>query len=175
MKKVIALLVLLVVVSVNVSSQSYRINKTKYDPRLYTPQFDDPYSPALSGVASFFIPGLGQMVSGEVGRGIGFLAGSLGCVVLTSVGSVTMISSSTYYGDFNYGGAFLFFAGFIGMITVDIWAIVDAVRVAKVNNMYIQDLRNSPKISLELSPYFEPGSYQLATGNSVGLTLRARF
>ena len=38
-----------------------------YDYRLYQKSLYDRYSPAGSGVASFFIPGLGQMICGEWG------------------------------------------------------------------------------------------------------------
>ena len=46
---------------------SYRDIANIYNPRAYVEQFDDPYSPAGAGVASFFIPGLGQCIDGEWG------------------------------------------------------------------------------------------------------------
>lgn len=41
-----------------------------------------PKSPGVSLVASFFIPGLGSMLNGEVGKGIAFLATYFLCLVL---------------------------------------------------------------------------------------------
>lgn len=38
------------------------------------------------GLASFFIPGLGQMLSGETGRGLAFLGGSMALTASTSAG-----------------------------------------------------------------------------------------
>ena len=41
-----------------------------------------PKNPAVSLLASFFIPGLGTMLNGEVGKGIGILVGYFGCLFL---------------------------------------------------------------------------------------------
>jgi TM2 domain-containing membrane protein YozV len=39
-------------------------------------------NPAVSLLASFFIPGLGTMLNGEVGKGVGILVGYFGCLFL---------------------------------------------------------------------------------------------
>ena len=39
-------------------------------------------NPAVSLLASFFIPGLGTMLNGEVGKGIGILVGYFACLFL---------------------------------------------------------------------------------------------
>lgn len=44
-----------------------------------------PKSPGLSLLASFFIPGLGSMINGEVGKGVGILIGYIISWVLTIV------------------------------------------------------------------------------------------
>jgi len=49
--------------------------KEKYDYKNYTYQKGDRYDPGTAGVCSFLIPGLGQAVSGEIGRGILFFTG----------------------------------------------------------------------------------------------------
>ena len=41
-----------------------------------------PKNPAVSLIASFFIPGLGSMLNGEVGKGIGILIGYFACIFL---------------------------------------------------------------------------------------------
>jgi TM2 domain-containing membrane protein YozV len=41
-----------------------------------------PKNPAVSLIASFFIPGLGSMLNGDVGRGIGILVGYFVCIFL---------------------------------------------------------------------------------------------
>ena len=51
------------------SNAQYRVNKKQYDYKSYVYQVGDPYNPTIAGVASFFIPGLGQMISGEGKKG----------------------------------------------------------------------------------------------------------
>jgi TM2 domain-containing membrane protein YozV len=41
-----------------------------------------PKSPGISLLASFFIPGLGTMINGEVNKGIGILVGYVACLFL---------------------------------------------------------------------------------------------
>lgn len=41
-----------------------------------------PKNPAVSLLASFFIPGLGSMLNGDVGKGVGILLGYFLCVIL---------------------------------------------------------------------------------------------
>ena len=48
--------------------------KNIYYAREYKHIEGDPYSPALSAIGSFFIPGLGQFCCGERGRGLGMFA-----------------------------------------------------------------------------------------------------
>lgn len=51
------------------------------------------YSPLLMGIASFFIPGLGQMIMGQVKKGLVLLAISLflGLVTFGIIGFILMI------------------------------------------------------------------------------------
>ena len=93
MKKAIFLSVFFLFLVSNADSQSYKLNKYKYDYHNYIPDYGDPYNPAISGVCSFFVPGLGQMFSGEVGRGFGFLGAYAGCAVLYGVGAAQVTSS----------------------------------------------------------------------------------
>lgn len=159
----------------------YKELKGIYDYNLYTPQYSDPHNIFAAGLCSFFIPGLGQMISGEVGRGFGFLGGSVGCALIYGIGGALVIGSmDPYSGDVNTSvmgvGTVLAIGGLIGLITVDIYSIVDAVRVAKVKNMYMRDLQGLSTFELKLSPYIQPASIQnFNTSASVGLTLKARF
>jgi hypothetical protein len=85
MKKAILIFISALFICSIVNAQ-YRINKTKYDFHKYSYHVGDPYNPSVSGLTSFFIPGLGQMLSGEVGRGFGFLSGYLGSISVSFVG-----------------------------------------------------------------------------------------
>ena len=127
----------------------YSVNKLKYNHHLYIRQPGDPYNPGAAGFASFILPGLGQMVSGEVGRGLGFLAGEVGFYIILSSGRI----------------------GPIGLIVVPIWSIIDAVKVAKVNNMAFRDMNQSTlKFRIEPTNITLPGQ-----GVNPGLSFRLTF
>ena len=67
-----------------------------------------PKNPAISLLASFFIPGLGSMINGEAGKGIGILVGYLVSAVLVLV-----------------------LIGIVGMLAFWIWGMVDAYQGAQ--------------------------------------------
>ena len=110
------------------------------------------------------------------------MAWNVGCTVLMGIG--TGVSESAYYFDADgnvcadsgkvLAGSLIFLAGSLAMLTVDICAIVDACRVAKVKDLYEQDLR-AMKYSLELRPAVDyitmPGGIQ----PTAGLTLAMKF
>lgn len=135
-----------------------------YDPNLYQPESTDPFTPTGCGLASFFIPGLGQGLAGEWGRGFAFFGAHL---VLGFAGFGLPILL-----EYDDDGTLLILSmilGGAGMLIVDIWSIVDAVKVAKIKNMYFQDLRHlQAGVGMSVSPYltFAPE----ASGSSLGLT-----
>jgi hypothetical protein len=179
MKKSILLCVLgLAIIFVNTNAQTYSTNKLKYDSRLYVPEFGDIYSPVLSGVCSFLMPGLGQIISGETGRGLAFLGGTTGCLLVGCVGYGLTISSIYSRGGSgnSIGPAIgLMIVGFSAMTGVYIWSIVDAVDVAKVNNMCIRDLRKTSSIKLELAPYVAQISINNQLTTPLGFSMRVSF
>ena len=135
-----------------------------YDYRLYQKSLYDRYSPAGSGVASFFIPGLGQMICGEWGRGFAWLGGHVGCYMLTGISAIA--ESDT-----------LVLMSIAGLLAIDICAIVDAVRVAKVKNMYMEDLRKSGYYGLDVDIYPSVNYVRTTSGvqPTAGMTLALRF
>lgn len=164
---------------------SYRDYKGFYRPSDYRRQPGDPYVPAVGGVCSFIIPGLGQMICGEVGRGFGYLGGAVGCCVLMGVGSSVAMSAA--YNAANSGsttgngglitGSLLTVAGSIGLLVVDICAIVDGVRVAKVKNMYEQDMRKmqSSTFDMRLQPYVSTVSVGTMQTPVAGVSMSVTF
>lgn len=170
MKKAFLSLIIICFLSVSADAQ-YRINKTNYNYRDYSHQEGDRYSPAGAGIESFFLPGLGQMIAGEGVRGVVFLAGATGCVVLLGIGMTDMYTESTT-SDQSGGGLYL--AGLLGYMVVDIWSIVDAVRVAKVNNLAYRDKKNS-SVNLKIEPYISTEYYYQNGSVPMGLTLTIRF
>ena len=135
-----------------------------YDYRLYQKSLYDRYSPAGSGVASFFIPGLGQMICGEWGRGFAWLGGHVGCYMLTGISAIA--ESDT-----------LVLMSIAGLLAIDICSIVDGVRVAKVKNMYMEDLRKSGYYGLDVDLYPSVNYVRTASGvqPTAGMTLALRF
>lgn len=137
-----------------VPGMKYRNLKHIYDYKDYQPSIYESHSPGGMGVASFFIPGLGQMISGEVGRGLAWLGGHVAAYSIMGIGSA-LSSSGDYYGEerMERTGDILIIAGLASTLTIDICAIVDAIRVTKVRNMYEQDLyKKLYSFDLDLHP-----------------------
>jgi hypothetical protein len=168
MKKELLSLTIIFIISVSANAQ-YRINKTNYNYRDYSHQAGDRYSPTGAGIESFFLPGLGQMIAGEGVRGVVFLTGATGCMVLLGIGMTDMYTEST-----EASGGGLYLAGLLGYMVVDIWAIVDAVRVAKVNNLAFRD-KKSTSFNLKIEPYISTEYYNQTWSVPLGLSLKVRF
>ena len=136
-----------------------------YDSKMYVPQFGDPYNSGTCGVLSALIPGLGQGLAGEWGRGGLIFAGNLllglACMQMIDVryanGAVPVgISGSagtrTTIATIQISPlVWLLSAARLGLQIYSIW---DAVHIAKIKNMYYQDLRNSfSGVNLSLEPF----------------------
>jgi hypothetical protein len=149
----------------------YSFNKTKYDYRTYSFKKGDPYNPSSAGFASLIIPGLGQMISGEPGRGLLFLTGFTCSLVVSMAGFLNYANS--YEGQ-NVKGLQVSLAGLIGALCIDLWSVGDAVRVAKVNNLA---LRNRRKTSFDLiiKPFLKTPDYGLKHNIPIGLGFKAKF
>lgn len=150
----------------------YKDLKKIYNYTDFTATLSDRYSPAWSGVASFFIPGLGQMICGEVGRGFLFLGGAIGGSILGSA----LISSGTTIQNgksvsVSTGSNIAGLVVYAGVLALDIIAIVDGVRVAKVKNMYEQDLKKAYAFDMKITPSFD---YALV-GNTYQPTARIKL
>ncbi len=163
MKKCVLLLISLFLISSFTEAQ-YRINKTKYDYRTYSHQAGDKYNPTLAGFASI-IPGVGQMISGEVVRGLSFLGGYAG-VICTSI-------ILTNYAALDNAFA-LMLAGIAWAYAIQIWSIVDATRVAKVNNLAFRD-QGKTSFNLQIQPYFDISNYNKTGLIPPGITLKVIF
>lgn len=162
----------------------YREYKRLYSTRGYIRQDDDRYDPFAAGVASYFIPGMGQCISGEWGRGVTFFLGT-GFLGTMSVVSGFLSSSDYYYSyDSQYGQNYyydhsaetVFYS--LAFATVYIWNICDAVKVAKVKNLYYRDLYgNSQELKLHIEPYLNFNPVANPTGNQMagGLSLKVDF
>jgi len=124
--------------------------KYMYDQNDYVKQASDPYSVGWYECVSFFVPGAGQIMAGEVWRGIAFVAGE---VVLESIAresalriynKFTIDENGKVTGFNNDSVAKTNIAIFAGSIVaglgLSIWSCIDAKKVTRVKNMYYQDL-----------------------------------
>ena len=75
-----------------------------------------------------------------------------------------------YYGV----GMYMAILGAASLVTIDICAIVDAYRVAKVKNLYDQSIR-APKYSLELHPSVDYIRMADGVQPTAGLSLALKF
>ena len=155
----------------------YKELKKIYNTKSYIPQIGDPYSRGWTGVASFFISGLGQCIEGEWGRGLGFFGADfgLGLLALTQVGVTIDYSTNVVSYDFSS----YFWPIMIASVGLNIWSIIDAVHVAKVKNMYSQDIqakRFGLAFDLNVQPYFDftPTGYSTLQPTT-GLSLCLKF
>ncbi len=176
MKRILVLILALAsVVSVQAqvaSGLKYKDIKDDYNPRMYQKQAGDPYSPGWSSFASFVIPGLGQILSGEAGRGAAFFAGDLAISTAANFAAYKLDKLAVHDDNgkevkdadghtvyTNQKGAERLMVTIVGIVAgavvYNIWACCDAKRVAKVKNMYYQDLMSSrSSIEMNLEPYF---------------------
>lgn len=130
----------------------YKELKHIYNYREFSSVIGDRYSPAWSGVCSFLLPGLGQMICGEVGRGFIFF----GSALVGTAGSYAIMKAGTNSrGDISTGAAIGSLALSAGVLAIDIISIVDGVRVAKVKNMYEQDMKKAYSFKMNIYPSFD--------------------
>lgn len=160
----------------------YKEYKHYYNKHDYIRRDDDPYSPFLAGFASYLIPGMGQCVCGEWGRGITFflgttITGSLALGNLLSEGhSSYYYDDQTYYYDNSNTGGMVTLVLAAGALYI--WNICDAVKVAKIKNMYYQDLYgNRQQLKLHIEPYLgcSPAPAAAGTNLASGLSLKVDF
>jgi hypothetical protein len=139
----------------------YKDLKEYYSYKDYEKMPDQYRSPAGVGVASYLIPGLGQMLCGEGWRGTAFLGGWLACHFVTLTG-IAELSDAIYW------------SGIAGAQAFRILSCMDATRVAKVKNMYKHDLGG---YSLEMDLYPSMNYIRTAEGiqPTTGLTFALRF
>jgi hypothetical protein len=182
MKRLLLLVTLCIIATSALLAQTYSEKVEIYNTHQYVKKVGDPYNPIVAGVASYFIPGLGQMICDESSRGLSFLGGYVGCAGLFMYGYVelaksmmeTVVGNNTDFTHVRGGGKMAL--GAVGMLGIGIWSIVDAVQVAKVNNMCFQDnFKKTGSIDLEIAPYSESISFCNQRTVPIGLTLRASF
>ena len=168
-------------------STRYKDLKGSYNLGEYVRQPTDPYNVSWYGVSSFFIPGIGQLLSGETWRGLAFMGGE--AVLLSIVRSAANnIESIAITDEKGFVTGFTDEAAGRRNMTVllsalgadpglSIWSCIDVRKVVKVKNMYYQDLTRR-KSSMELS--FAPALSVASTPSgsltpAAGVALQLKF
>lgn len=136
-----------------------------YNHKDYIKQIGDPYSPVWCGIASAIIPGLGECIAGEWGRGLGIFGLNVG----------SYLASTVCFVGGNYTLSCIFYGCVLG---VGIYSIFDAVSVAKIKNMYWQDINTQRySFNLDVEPLLTcapaagtPNNMQPVAGLSVKLS-----
>ena len=155
MKRFFILLAAVSLMTTTLSAQiapgmKYRDLKRIYNPRYYVKSSVDPYSKFWAGAASFVIPGLGQVICGETGRGVAVFGGYAALSLTNSIVSNKFLSYAEKDSNGNYvkgkNGWFVYTDekaaktwGYVllGSVTAslvyDIWNICDAPRYELYN------------------------------------------
>ena len=152
------------------NGMKYKELKNYYNPNDYYSMPGDQYSTTRC-LWNLLLPGLGQMTMDEGGRGAAFLVGSLG---LSAIG--TLVGSAMMYSQAPEAGVIIFYAGNIAAFAVDIMSIVDAVKVAKVKDLYYRDLKNlASNVDIKFSPFVSPVRTANGFQPAAGLALTMNF
>lgn len=142
-----------------------------YNAKDYTPSLFDRYSPSGAGIASFFVPGLGHALCGEWGQAALYFVCNCICSFCWGYTLGTVVG----YGE---GAGWLVLSSAC-LLTVDIAAIVSSIQVAKVKNMYEQDVRRLSACDFKLSPYIALDPYTKTASDPnvpvIGLSLALEF
>lgn len=196
MKKILVLLAAVALTATTLSAQvvpgmKYKDLKDRYNAKYYEKSSIDPYSTFWTGLASFAVPGLGQVIAGETGRGIAVFAGDAafslagylvankaldyvqkdanGKPVKDEKGELIVTDEKNFK---KYAGALIGVG--LGNAIYWIWNICDARKVAKVKNMYYQDLGGR---AMEFNVYPSVDLAMTADGTTpvAGMTLSLQF
>lgn len=196
MKRIVILLATVALMATSLSAQvvpgmKYRDLKDIYGSRVYVKSNVDPYSRFWSGLASFAVPGLGQMICGETGRGLAVLGGSAALSMVNSAVARKYLSYAQKDADGHHikgeNGWYVFtdeqaakkwgytlLGTAMTSLVYDIWNICDARKVARVKNMYYQDLQGRA-VEFNLYPTVNYAMTSNGTQPVAGMTLSLQF
>ena len=195
MKKIlITVIVALMALSANAQvapGMKYKDLKEVYNSKEYVQQAIDPYRVGWTKFFTFFTPGIGQIMMGEVGRGFIFVGAEAVCYMVYSnawdeLKKYLVVDENgvvTGFSDKDAAGKHLgwLVGGLAASLVNSIWACVDAGNVAKVKNMYYQDMYGrQASLNVGLEPYFSLApTTATPSGSSLtpaaGLSLKMKF
>lgn len=148
----------------------YKQLKHIYDYREYRRSYMDRFTPGWIGFASFMLPGLGECICDEWGRGLGKFVGAVACSTAGTIFSLASYTDTNWEADIAF--AIIFYAA---ALSFDIWSIIDATRISKVRNMYESDMREKYAFDLSLFPSVSCVRFGNNIQPTAGLTLALKF
>lgn len=169
---------------------TYKELKQVYNTKSYQKTSTDPFSPFWLGLTSFAEPGVGQLIAHEPGRGWAFIGGDFLIGLVGGYGIRTVYNSIEKDADGNIikednkivfldekaakKGAYIFAGAALANLVLRIWSCSDAVKIAKVKNMYNQDLmgRYATATMYPSVDFVQTGSGYKPTA---GMTFAVRF
>lgn len=174
MTRKVLLSTLIILITFCYAQAQYAVNKKQYNYKEYRYQPTDRIDPFVAGFISYFIPGLGQMASGETLRGTAFLVGHVGVTVTGFVGLVNGLTSLDGSDKFPYNtGYSIAYACAVLQQVISVWSAIDASRVAKVNNMALRQSAQRAEWNYNVEPFVFNKTENGTLG--AGLTLRVSF
>lgn len=149
----------------------YRQYRKLYRAADYVRMPGDRYSPLVGGLCSFLVPGLGQAINGDFGRGLAFFGGTVAGYAAIGAGVVLMDNE-----DWETGSA-ISTVGSAIILGTAIWAIIDGVQHAKIKNMYLRDVAGLSSVEVDINPYIASTATPFAPGAcpAFGLSLNFTF
>ena len=160
--------------TIAVDTPAYKYLRQEYDFRDYSPNPADRYNVTQLTFASVLVPGAGQLIAREWGKGTLFIAGTYTLYATTGLLYNAYQNTKQQYNGLLYASAITAATG----IGVWIWNIIDANHTAKVKNMYLRDVlggRCCSKASISFEPSLNviPGGSTYNT--TAGLAMRLSF
>lgn len=155
------------------ASGQYKLNMTKYKTNDYSYQLADPYNPILCGVASYLMPGLGQMIAGETRRGLTFTSVYFAGATVAVTGFLINPLDPNIRDPRGVTGVALLASGMTIVAVTGVWSIIDAVKVAKINNLAYRDKKGTT-LKMRFHPYFV-GHGSIESDVLLGTTLTVNF
>ena len=131
------------------------------------------HSPRMQGLYSAIIPGLGQMVDGQVGRGILHFSASAVLFYLCGSSFYYLADRTVTSKDRNQF-CWRFFSGLAGSLAVHTFSCLDAVKMTKVKNMYWSDLRGQD-VSFTAAPFVDRLDIAEKETPVAGISLKIAF
>ena len=161
-EKIILAIILLISVVFSSFGQNikYRDVKDNYTTKEYRIKLENQrYSPVLAGVFSYVFTGMGHVYVGEPLRGACFFCGELIATGAAFTGLI-MVMTVDEQGCAAREARPLLYSGFAASVLINVWGILDVIKVAKIKNIALSEMKESALL-IQFQPYINYGNIQI--------------